>query len=298
MLGIHLSGVAKGATRERLQLENWLFAYGPDFLLRLGLPNGWWCAVNLPRRDVFAEASSGDVDLLAGPLGLTIGEHDFALMLSDAQRARPQGPPDLLRAEALDRAGKEGLVQWPPDVRFTVAVEVKASFFDGQQWKATHVDEKQKILGSLRERRARGVNSATFLHLGVVAAVTDYDELDARIDLALDRFPVMPPDEFTGFGYVVRVMGAMTHDERLACGCEKGLWLAHPRTAALEHCEWHDSLRDRFARMPRPRYFRTFVHACPRCRHWSHAGSANVAGVSCSCDGGTPSSYWDAPTER
>jgi hypothetical protein len=241
--------------------------------------------VGLPRRDLFGEQSSGDVDVLAGPLWLTIGRREFDLLLDDARREMPGAPLGWLNNAVMRRAGREGLVQWPPNIRYTAAIEVKSSYFDGQVWKATHVDEEEKVRGSLKKRQQMGVNAVAFMHLGVVVPTQSVDEMDRMFATAVRQFPAVLDDrDLHGAGYFVRAMIGMEKMGKMVWGGEGGPgWIEQPRPKALARQRWHDSLRDRLAQMPRPDFARTFIHGCRDCGQWRHAASADPQGYVCPC---------------
>lgn len=285
MLRLHDPGLLAGSAREKLQLEEWCFGNIRELLAEMRLPDGWWCAVDLSRTELFGERSGGDVDLIAGPLGLTISTGEFKAFVAEERRVRPGVPVGVHRQLALMRAGREGLVQWPPDVRQTSAIEVKASYFKDERWKATHEGEREKILGSLRERRRLGVNSLAFLHLGVVEPTDDADALDARMDAACRTFPLLFDEPTMGdFGYCIGIMGGVARDGATPWGAQAGpSWIALPKTSDVLSRAWHEGLRQRLATLPRPTFFRTFIHSCASCGVWRHAGSANAEGVLCSC---------------
>ena len=102
----------------------------------------------------------------------------------------------MIRSLAIHDACNQGLVAWPPSVSFTVGVEVKASYFDGVKWKATHVGEADRLAGQLRVLHDNGVNSVAFLHLastkpaGVIGA--SWKPAGEQIDLALDSQGSLP----------------------------------------------------------------------------------------------------------
>jgi hypothetical protein len=281
---LHLPQLRFGHDRERYQLEDWVVGNGRDFLASLGLRGGWWCAVNLPRHELFDEQSSGDVDLLAGPLGLRISPREFYLMVRDARRASPHGTSGMHVNAALFRAGANGLVQWPPDVGYTLAVEVKASHFDGEKWKSSHVAEKQKILGALRKRRALGVNDVIFVHLAVVVPTKDVDDMDRLFKLAGGSFPlVLEGADLNGAGYYRHLMAGMERDGQMVWGAQGGGWLSVPEESPFTPQGWHQTLQERLANLPRPDFFRTFVIRCQACGRWTHSSSGGWNGRLCEC---------------
>lgn len=281
---LHLSELRIGRDRERLQLEEWAFGNGRDFLESLGLTGGWWCALNMPRRELFDERSGGDVDLLAGPLGLRISEHEFRLMVADASRAAPSRPPRMHVNAALVRAGTEGMVQWPPNIGYTIGVEVKASYYDGEKWKASHTGEKEKLLGSLRMRRTLGINQVVLMHLGVVVPMTSVDDMDRMAEEAGRSFPlIFEGNEVEPAGYYRHLMTGVERAGNMVWGAEGGSWICYPEQDVLRCQPWHQTLKERFAALPRPEFFRTYIVRCRSCGQWRHSHSANSAGLSCSC---------------
>jgi len=281
---LHLPQLRFGPTRERFLFEDWAFGNGRDFLATLGLTGGWWCALNLPRNELFEERSSGDVDLLAGPLGLSIGAHDFYLMVRDARKTSPGASTAVHLNAALTRAGTEGLVKWPPEIGYTLAVEVKASHYDGAHWKAQHIREGGKILGALRKRQELGVNDVVFMHLGIVTPTTNVDEMERLFADAGRSFPrVFEARDLNGAGYYRRLMAGVERGGNTVWGAEGGGWVCFPEPREFTRQSWHSTLRDRLAKLPPPQFLRTFVVGCHACGQWRHSGSANPTGLVCTC---------------
>lgn len=287
---LHKSELAKGKNRERHQTEAWFFAYIESVLSGIGLPEGWWCAFNIPRRSIPGLGSSGDIDVLAGPVSLAISDREFGLMLDDARRERPGCQHNYYKNVAYRRAGREGLIEWPPLIGFTAAIEVKSSFFDGERWKATHEGEKDKILGALDERRGLGINVTAFMHLGVVRSAPTAQDLDKRMNLARSTFPYLEPTSLGPHGYYSGFMGAVvTGSDQMAQGAMEGRhWWKMPEPSLVKPQPWHDAVRERLGSIPPPRFVRTCMHACPACGAWRTSESAEL--VDCSCASA------DAPT--
>ncbi len=269
MFGVHREDATRGANRERRQLQAWLVSGVHGLLAELGLPNGWWCALEMPRAEPFEDGSSGDVDILAGPLELQLSPQEFDRRVQLATVA--SGPPF---AEPLARLGAEldGLVVWPPVVGYTVAVEVKASYF-AEGWGANHSGKAQKVLGALKRRAAYGINRVAFLHLAAATPSPDADTMERRSEIAGSVPLTCEPELFGRFGYAVAMMHVI---ESGTWGSMHGLdW--RNRSELLSGGEvqsWHDVVRSRFAKMPRARTARTYIHQCPLCSSWMHAGSA------------------------
>lgn len=292
---LHLPELAAGPKRERLQIEEWLFLQCRELLGELVPTLGWWCALELPCSEVFGGNLSGDVDLLAGPLRFRPPLGALKRLMAE-EPPSPAAFPGLRRERTVQRAARAGLVEWPPRLECTAAVEVKSSYFDGAQWKARHSGERQKILGSLQKRRELGVNSVSFMHLGVVRPCSSEDELDARLDEAWKEFQtscLFDVETFKchGYGYLVRIMGlAIVGDTWIGREVpdqelERSLpWICRPRPErTLGRFDWQDRLQARLAKVPPPSHIRTFVHRCSHCRGWFQAGSANPEGFRCGC---------------
>jgi hypothetical protein len=280
---VHKEEALRGEQRERRQLQAWLVAGATDLLTPMGLANGWWCALEMLRSEVFADGTSGDVDLLAGPLELDIGDEEWHERVESARRVSDERLAVPLAMAALE---SEGRVKWPPDVSYTVAVEVKASYYvDG--WRATHVGEATKILGSLRQRKRYGINCVSLLHLGVLEPADSVDAMEERARCAAALPEIAAARRFGEFGYATGTMASVADSGELPWGEMNGLrWMNYPRpsTKTAEQ-SWHDGLRQRFAEMPVPRSYRTYIHRCPYCCTWMHAGSASTDGFACSSCG-------------
>ena len=281
---LHLPELRFGHTRETLLFAAWAFANGTDFLHSLGLTAGWWCALNLPRREVFEELSSGDIDVLAGPLDLTISARELYLMARDARRATPHYTSGMLVNAALIRAGKEGAIKWPPEIGYTVGIEVKASHYDGRTWKAQHTGERAKILGALDERRDLGINDLTFMHLGIVKPTASADEMDEMFARAGSSFPsVLQPADLGEHGYYRYLMAGVEQSGRTIWGGTGGGWVHAPTARPHRPQPWHESFKARLALLPPPTFFRTFIVRCEACSKWRHSAGPDTTGMACEC---------------
>lgn len=279
MRALSLPDAMVGRGRERRQIEAWFFNLAHDTLGELGLGGGWWCAINMPRRDLFDDSSSGDVDILAGPLAYDLTSDEWSERLRSASRING---PALAEANAHAQAGWGGHVAWPPSIRYTVAIEVKASYYS-DRWKATHQDRAQQVLGALRQRQRYGINRVAFLHLGSLTSSNDVDAMDARSAIAGWPQLICDPEEFGDFGYGSAVMSNVASNGEPTWGALRGIvWHSRPQLVnEVKRTKWHAALERRFATMPRPRTVCTYVHKCPYCDDWMHAGSASPDGFAC-----------------
>lgn len=279
-----------GHDREPHQIEDWLTVHCDEFLAAHGLPWGWWCGINLPREQVFGDMP-GDIDIIAGPVGLTITPAELAALVAEEDRRWPNAPTNHNLNAALRRACREGYVEWPPRVAFTAAVEAKASYFERGEWHATHAGERGQVAGSLRTRQRFGVNVASLLHLGVVEPTDTAEELDQRVDAARATFPFHCGAFLDGFGYMTGVMGGMARHGTMTWGRISGPgWMQQPSLLnPLQPQPWHADLRARLGAMPPPPFFRTFIHACRACGPWRHSQSPNPDDQPCACSLGSRS---------
>jgi hypothetical protein len=284
---LHQPELRFGHTRETLLFAEWASASGRDFLGSLGLTGGWWCALNLPRSEVFEESSSGDIDVLAGPLALTINAHELYLMARDVRREKPHYTAGMLVNAALIRAGREGAIQWPPEIGYTIGIEVKTSHYDGRTWKAQHTGERAKILGALDERSALGINDLTFMHLGIVKPTTSAPEMDAMFADAGSSFPaVFEPADLGEHGYYRHLLAGVEQGDRTVWGGLGGGWLHLSTPRPYRPQPWHESLKARLGLLPPPTFFRTFIVRCDACGKWRHSADADASGMVCECGRG------------
>lgn len=272
MLHVHREDATRGEERERRQLQAWLLGCVNDLLAAMGLGEGWWCAIDLPRAELFGDGTSGDVDVLAGPLGFNLDAEAWTNRVELATAA--SGPQFAARLAELG-AEIEGLVAWPPEIGYTVAVEVKASYYT-ERWGATHSGKAGKILGALRERARYGINRLAFLHLAAATPSPDVDTMERRAEEAGPIPLICDPARFGRFGYAAGMMSVVADADQAVWGALDGLdWRNPPEIlGSPKYHAWHDTLRARFAEMPVPRSVRTYIHRCPACSSWMHAGSA------------------------
>ena len=281
---LHLKELRVGHTREPMLFAAWASANVTEFLASLGLTAGWWCALNLPRRDVFDESSSGDIDVLAGPIELKISARDLYLMARDERRAKPHYTSGMAVNAALIRVGREGLIKWPPEVGYTVGVEVKASHYDGRGWKAQHIDEHAKIRGALDDRRERGINDLTFMHLGIVTPATSAEHMDQMFAAAGTSFPaVFDGRDLGDYGYYRYLLAGVERDNRTIWGGLGGGWVQESTPRPYRPKPWHENLEARLAALPPPQFFRTFIVRCAACGTWRHSADADPSGMTCHC---------------
>jgi hypothetical protein len=273
-----------GPTRETWLFADWAFANGTEFLHSLGLTAGWWCALNLPRSEVFEHSSSGDIDVLAGPVELTLTVRELSLMARDARREKPHYTAGMAVNAALVRAGKEGAIKWPPKIGRTVGIEVKASHYDGCTWKAQHTGERAKILGALDERRDLGINNLTFMHLGILKPTASADEMEEMFARAGKCFPsIFEPVDLGDHGYYRYLMAGVEQSGRTIWGSMGGGWIHAPTTRAYRPEPWHESLMARLGLLPPPNFFRTFIVRCEACGKWRHSSGPDTTGMVCEC---------------
>ena len=279
MLNLTISAREMGEDRERQLVRAWMFHGAAELFARMGLGHGWWCAVDVPRTEIFGDGAGGDVDLLAGPLVFNVTPEEWQDRYeSVAKRIGPQ----FSRAGAEMEAAQEGLVIWPPKVKYTIAVEVKASFFDGD-WHSTHTGKRAKLRGSLKARLDYGINARALVHLGVTIPTAEAKEMDRLMDGALDFPTILEPADLHGAGYAIGMMGVVLKNGQVTWGGIDGLdWRAAPEISSPQPRDWHATLARRFALMPKPRSVRTYIHHCPHCANWMHAGSADPNGFACS----------------
>jgi len=269
-----------GEEREAFAIERWMFGHTEQTMTALGLPVGWWRGCFLRRRDIFGDDADGDVDLIAGPLvyeNMTSAEWTARV---DAERAKVGD--DFAVAYAHAKAGDEGRVEWPPTVEEVIACEVKASYFDGEQdeWKRTHAGRQARTLGQLDYLRDKGVNRISLLHLASTRPPRHTAETwQAAIDeaeRAWPRFPLLvDPAHLKGYGYHRAFLSAIPEGTEGSAGVHYGIsTIASPALVnAVEPRAWHETLRARLAKMPRPKYVRTSVSTCWNCGSWQHSSS-------------------------
>jgi hypothetical protein len=150
--------VAHDQDRERRAIDRWAAdsAHMAQLLRSAGLfdatARGWWCAVNVQRRDTFGGDCDGDVDLLLGPLEFNLDAEAWELRVHDEQQrlgsaAHSSHAWNLARIRAVC----DGHLRWPPRTDRLLAVEVKASWFDPERgiWRRTHLGEDRRTAGQL-----------------------------------------------------------------------------------------------------------------------------------------------------
>lgn len=277
--------------REFVSIARWLALQADALMSALGLNDGWWCGINLPRRAIFGGDTDGDVDIIAGPLVLNCGPRE-----QEQLRARvvadlsPLDSPDVVQHLCALSAADAGLVQWPPAVDYLVAVEAKASWFDPvkRAWKATRMGEANKVKGVLEQLVCRGFDRVAFLHIAatkpsdmagnpwLVAAAAAAEAMRCGYPL------VFPPSEAPSCGYFMTLVGAVpfaTEDEAGAGGTLKVL---QPAPALVGRKQpWRQELAQRLKELSQPKRPRVFIRACssPGCGRWSHDAFPTV--VSC-----------------
>lgn len=274
--------------RESEALRRWLLIYCRELLEVLGLRDGWWCGLFLPRHAIFGDGDQGDVDLLAGPIRYTMSQEDWDQLLRNKEREHGS---DHAIHYAHEAASAEGLIEWPPTIEFVAACEVKASYFDGAVWKRTHRSSagKREIVAQLDYLRGKGVNVVSFLHLAVTTPIdrgVDGVSADTRVlDLAGPTFPrVFDPSKRPGYGYIRSLIAAVTDGEEDMHGARQTDLQQPPSLVnALERRPWHTNLRARLAEVQAPTFLRTFIVQCPRCGQWRGRRDLWVKPNACGC---------------
>lgn len=277
-----------GQDRERLAVMRWL-SVGADHLLAvLGLAGPAWCALNVPRSEVFEDGADGDVDLLAGPIEFDITDSEWDKRFQSEARHWPLATHRSRIIEmALLRACEESRMVWPPRMETVVACEAKASWFEPEagHLKVTHAGEARRVQGQLRLLLDRGVDRVAFLHVGATKPREGTDInlwFQASIDAgdaqaALDQLDLLfTPADLPSCGYFRTVLGAVCvdfEDRSGAGGLVKTLSPVSPNPAAATASrEWRDRLRQRLAAcgpVPTPR---VFITCCARCGRWTASG--------------------------
>jgi hypothetical protein len=281
-----------GQDRERVAVVRWCFGHFGELLAAAGLRRGWWFGFGLDRHDVFG-VGQGDVDIVAGPIALTWSPKELKAITREQAAKYPGYKGSWLKSLVLLRAGELGFIEWPPRIGFVAAIEVKASYFDGQTWKRTHENEQDEIRGQINFLHAQGVNCVNFLHL---ASTTPAGEIGRSwqpaadvIDLAYRTgFPTaFEPDGRTG---VFRgFMAAIPEGTEDMDGLHDGLTTISPSAPApVERKVWHDRLHRRLAELPKPSYFRTCILPCKECRLWRLARGPLAENHPCACKLGRP----------
>lgn len=272
-------------------MARWCFGHTDELLKSLGFEHGWWCGLSLARADLFGDDSSGDVDLIAGPVRLQLSKGEWQARLS---AANSKYTSQLAVAMAIHDACEDGLIEWPPPVELIIACEFKASYFRGR-WRATHTSTGalRRIKGQLKYLVEKGVDLISFAHLGAVAASAPGEpnlvSIEQRLDDAWGSFPcAFEPDDMPGIGYFKAAMAAAPDVTEEFGGVHS--WLEAIRApglqpSAVQNGDWRSNLRAKLSQLPRPRYFRTFILPCQVCGTWRHSATADQARVPCSCGG-------------
>ncbi len=262
------------------------FANGPKMLEYLGLPDGWWCGLELSRAKIFGEEVSGDVDLIAGPMVYDFDQGEWIDRISAA--VETHGDRNAI-AMAHMRAGQEGRVVWPPPIESVVACEAKASYLKNGVLKRTHVAERHEILGQLKYLREHGVNRLGFVHLVSTVPIGESGDawLSAETQLQFvegELREVLRLDDLPGVGLFRGYMGAVPGGTEDVAGVHWGMIQAAPELLCpATPLSWHDDLGARLARLPRPSELRTYIFECPDCGEWTHAPILPLLGFHCRC---------------
>src|SRR5260370_4228960 len=105
-------------------------------------------------------------------------------------------------------------------------------------------------------------------------------------DRAFDQLPDLLPDASTrGIGYYQALMSPVAENSESPGGSNFEQWKTDPKLInRIVARPWHEQLRARFAKMPRPTYLRTCILECPKCSRWRHASSADPSWNPCDCD--------------
>lgn len=260
-----------------MALRRWLPLFGADLMAALGLPDLWWCGLNLPRSELFG-SGNGDVDVIAGPLEFSLSATEWDVRVRAEQQAwGHDSHPSWWRLGAAHRAAEQGLLRWPPCMDTVVGCEVKASWFSARTmgWKATHAREGRRTAGQLRLLLERGLNRVALLHLGVTEP---YDHPSANpwmaaailADHAMTSMPrLIDHADLPEAGDFKALIGAVGHKMESEAGA--GGRLVVLQAAQVNHrlpLSWRNTLQAGLARCSAPRTFRTFVQTCCHCRGW------------------------------
>lgn len=286
-----------GQHREAVGLARWFSVHGEALLEHLGLTGLWWCGLGLLRSEVCDRESDGDIDVVAGPLDLTIGPEELQRRIDDEANRGPLGSdPSRAAQAAIRQVCLDGLIAWPPRVDDLVACEVKASWYDADRGvlKATHSGEGTRIAGQLRLLMTHGFDRFGFLHLvgtkpretgahpwiqAGADAWAAHDELDVRD-------PLIDGPDLDCAGYYRAVVGAVPHKTEDMAGSGGVPVVVRPaRPNPLRQSapsSWREDFGRRLAALEKPPWPRLCIVRCARCGRWNPS-SHMMPDVRCVC---------------
>lgn len=272
-------------SREREALARWLPNFGGELLAQLGLRGPAWCGLGLPRRVVLGQADvDGDVDIVAGPLGLALSPTEFEARVKLKSTELAGWHPSHWSAYAAMEAAGEGLIRWPPDTSALVACEAKASWFDrkalpDRAWRASQRRAGKRVVGQLRVLEGRGFARVCFLHLAVTRSLTGVGGGNpwlsggAEAFAARDSFPmVYEPRVLPWCGYFRVLLQPVAGDSEEMRGV--GGWpdcvQAAPDLSQRGESKppTFSTLVEALGRCARPLFPSTFVLSCAACESW------------------------------
>jgi hypothetical protein len=256
---VHIANA--GEQRENTAIRRWLTANpenGLELARACGLfqtdaPAGWWCGLNLLRRDVFGDTADGDVDLIVGPLEFDLDDDGWRSYEARAALGPNAHPDKVLFFSALLAAG-DGHVIWPPRLDQIAAIEAKASWFQvepADKWKRIITGKKIGLRGQLDYLLRQGVDRVAFFHLAATAprpqpAGNPWLAAGADARSAQRSFPtIFQPEEIPWCGYFRTIVGAVAHapEDVAGAGGVLGTVIAPPANPAATG---HESWRNRF----------------------------------------------------
>lgn len=271
--------------REREALARWWPNFGSELLAQLGLRGQVWCGLGLPRRVVLGQAGlDGDVDFVAGPLGLSLSSTEFEARVRVESTKLADWHPSHWPVFAALEAASEGLVQWPPDTSRLIAGEAKASWFDrnahpDRAWKSSQRRARKKVMGQLRLLEGHGFSRLCFLHLAVTRPLTGGGGVNpwlsggAEALEATGTFPmVYEPNLLPWCGYFQVLLQPVIGDTEEMRGV--GGWPTCVQAApdllpsGESNATTFAALAEALGRCARPRSPSTFVLSCPTCGSW------------------------------
>ena len=271
---LHLGTQEIGKRREGLAIRRMVRSFAPNLLGQLGLLGGWWCAVEVPRADLL-EGEEGDIDLLAGPVELNVSEIEYAARLrAEAQRMSLFAHPSRLHEMLRLRLCQERRFKWPPDLRKVVALEVKASYFDGRRWKAAQKGpgKVRPLIGQLKKLHRLGFHRVACLHLGATTPQSVPGEWPwfsalRAIRAAEEAFePVLSQERLTEsgigeVGYYHVLLGAVAHQLEGWSGAGGSTVVSLVKATTIESSEqpWKQSLRRKLATVGQPYGMQSFL---------------------------------------
>ena len=242
-----------GNERERIAVRRWMFTRIGDLTNALGLRGGWWLGLFLERSDLFGDDADGDVDFIGGRIEYDFTEEEWADRVWFERRTQPAAPslPEWYEQQAHIRAAREGRLQWPPSLRFTVGGEFKASHYT-DRWKATHVAEGNRVLGQLRYVRDAGVNRVAFVHLAATSPVAGMGADPSRTPAELSRTAVEAPAVILAHPIPLAVPKpqAPRAGTRVCVTCGRSFLARRPEARACSgRCRMHASRERRVAEL-------------------------------------------------